>query len=681
MPKIYLCLLFLGFLYSGVVAQNTKPRVQPVPAWVTVNAVDYGNTKLDHEAEDGNVNLVHEQQVSLSQQTTYIRRVIKILSEAGVQNNSEVSISFDPSYSQLIFHTIKIIRGSEVSNQLNLSKIKVLHQESELNRFLYNGSLSAVLILEDVRKGDVIEYSYSIKGFNPVFNGKYTDDLETSFSVPVYNVFYRIVAPANRVLQVKNNLATVACDKKTVGNETSYEWKLTDVPALRVQDQTPSWYDPYAMVMISEYSSWKEVNDWAMQLFPFGMKLSPALQKKIGEIEATTSTPQDRVLAALRFVQDDVRYMGIEMGERSHKPHNPDKVFAQRFGDCKDKSYLLCTILRAMNIDADPVLINTSFKKTILSWLPTHFAFDHVTVRVNLNGKHYWFDPTISYQRGNIDNISYPDYQCGLVIRDTTTALTSIPCQNKGMVDVHEDFKIPDMSGDAQLMVKTVYSGSHADGIREQFNRSSIFEIKKKYQDYYISYYENITADSLNYTDEDSTGKFITKEYYSIKNLWETEKGIRKSYFSPYVISGVLKKPKDINRTMPFYIDYPAKYREEITISVPDDWKGNESLNDVKCSSFTYRQQCAYFYRKFKLKYEYESLKDHVTPEEAKEFFSSYNKADDKIQYILSLKDDNTVVEEMVSNNGKKTNDVWYVLFFIALGFGLIIWWTQRNRR
>ena len=68
------------------------------------------------------------------------------------------------------------------------------------------------------------------------------------------------------------------------------------------------------------------------------------------------------------------------MGKNSYKPHSPDRVMQQRFGDCKDKSYLLCTLLQAMNIEASPVLISTSYKKTITNWLPSPALFDHCTV-------------------------------------------------------------------------------------------------------------------------------------------------------------------------------------------------------------------------------------------------------------------------------------------------------------
>src|SRR6185436_21082841 len=114
----------------------------------TVRTIDYNDKKLDKQAESGFVNIDFEKQVSLQQQAIYCRRAIRIISESGVQNSSEVNIDYDPAYSQLVFHSIRIIRGNTSINKLELSKIKTIQQEPELNRHLYDGPLSAVLFLE-----------------------------------------------------------------------------------------------------------------------------------------------------------------------------------------------------------------------------------------------------------------------------------------------------------------------------------------------------------------------------------------------------------------------------------------------------------------------------------------------------------------------------------------------------
>ena len=678
MKFLFSALLILVLMPVALMAQNNKPRVEKVPAWVTVNTPAYGGSGLEDQANDGYTDLLYDKQVSVASQATYFKRSIKILSESGVQNASEVSVSFDPSYSQLVFHSINIIRGKETINKLQPAKIKTIQQESELNRYLYNGSLSSVLFLEDVRKGDIIEYSYTINGFNPVFKGKYNDHMETSFGIPVYQLFYKIVIPKGRSLQVKNSNTDTKYTEQQTATETVYQWKVEKIPAVHVQDRLPGWYDPYSMIMVSEYKDWKEVNDWASQLFPFNDKPSAPLKKKIEEISKADTSLEKRILAALRFVQDDVRYLGIEMGDRSHKPHHPDQVYAQRFGDCKDKSYLLCTMLRALGVQADPVLINTPSKKTIATWLPSPGIFDHCTVHMRLANHDYWFDPTISYQRGKLKDISYPDYQYGLVISDSTKALTAIAPQHKnGLVDIKEEFTIPSMTGAARLLVKTTYSGVFADDTRSDFNSSSIYEIQKKFKTFYAGYFEKIKTDSITYTDDEQTGKFITKEYYTIDSFWSDELGSKKASFAPFVINSLLGRPSDKNRTMPFRIMYPANYQEELIINLPEDWDPSEMMEDVRCPAFVMQVHSKYADKQLRLKYEYESLKDYVSPEESTEFFKKYEEYQEGFSYALTKHDRDAIVKTKPVK--RTSSNTGFIIIAVLLISGLILWWTQRR--
>ena len=635
MTRFYL-LVFVLPLTLLAKAQTSRLQKEKEPYWVTVHTSDYTDNTMDADAEDGYIDLNYELQISLAQQSKYIKKEMKILSEAGVQNNSEISVSFDPTYQQLVFHSIKLIRGTQTLDKLQLSKFNLIQQEKDLARHVYDGSLTALLLLEDVRKGDVIEYSYTLKGFNPVYGNRYATRLDAQFSVPVYNLYYKLIIPNGRHLTIKNDRISINPAVQQLDKEKIYQWTLKDLAPLRVEDDLPSWYNAYPGIMVSEYTAWKDVADWASGLFPFDLQLSPLLQKKIAEIKANNSTEETRVLTALRFVQDDIRYMGIEIGAGSHRPNHPNKIIAQRFGDCKDKSYLLCTILRELGIDASPVLINTVFKKTITEWLPAPTVFDHCTVMVKLQNAVYWLDPTIAYQRGQLKDIAYPDYQCGLVVAAQTENLTFIPTQTKGDITVKEIFDVPDMSGKANLTVKTIYTGSFADYARDEFSNNSRFEMLKKYQGYYSSYFDNMSADSITYKDNESSGVFSTTEYYRIHDFWKTEKESKKASLSPYTINAALVKPDQATRTMPFGLSYPLRYKEEIEVNLPEDWNAESTSDIIHCASFMLKYNFTATKRQIRLQYEYESKKDFVSPDEIKEYLSSYKKVDEQIGYSLT---------------------------------------------
>src|SRR6185503_1977563 len=100
------------------------------------------------------------------------------------------------------------------------------------------------------------------------------------------------------------------------------------------------------------------------------------------------------------------------------------------------------SILNAMGIEASPALVNTSARSVLDSWQATPFAFDHVIVQTKMNGRTYWLDPTISYQRGGLDKYYDPPYERGLVLHSGTTALEKIPrpVSGAGSVDIVERY-------------------------------------------------------------------------------------------------------------------------------------------------------------------------------------------------------------------------------------------------
>ena len=85
------------------------------------------------------MDLDYEMQVSVSLQTKYFKKAIKILTESGVENSSEISIEFDTSYQKLILHTLKIIRNNQTIDKLSSAKFKVVQQEKDLSKHLYDG--------------------------------------------------------------------------------------------------------------------------------------------------------------------------------------------------------------------------------------------------------------------------------------------------------------------------------------------------------------------------------------------------------------------------------------------------------------------------------------------------------------------------------------------------------------
>ena len=103
--KSFLALLFtiqFCIFCCTVFSQSARVAVAREPEWITKNAIDYYRTSLDKHATDGYIDIDFELQVSLTEQCEYVRRSKRIISQAGVQNASQVEVSFNPSYQQLL---------------------------------------------------------------------------------------------------------------------------------------------------------------------------------------------------------------------------------------------------------------------------------------------------------------------------------------------------------------------------------------------------------------------------------------------------------------------------------------------------------------------------------------------------------------------------------------------------
>src|SRR5262249_40297044 len=149
----------------------------------------------------------------------------------------------------------------------------------------------------------------------------------------------RLLVDGDRKVDVKSHGIELSPAMQTTGSTTEYVWTREDVPALVIDDLLPSWFDPNPSIEISEFRSWCEVARWASDLFHPKLETSGEMKEVIAQF-AKVPDLSERALAAIRFVQDEVRYLGIELGENSHQPFPPKTVLGRRFGDCKDKSLL-----------------------------------------------------------------------------------------------------------------------------------------------------------------------------------------------------------------------------------------------------------------------------------------------------------------------------------------------------
>ena len=442
--------------------------IKPQPSWVQSIKYDTSFHLYDDNKEDGGTYLLIDHQQNVGLEEWYRHHVVYIEEEAGIRNYSDIWIDYNPAYQQLIFHKLIIHRNGKQINRLKKKDFNVVQNETELERKIYSGNYSAGINIEDVQVGDIIEYAYTTKGENPIFKGLYSDYFSLNYDLPINKLLLRVVYPQNRKISYKLSNTDQEPEKNLVAGNVELKWEVSNVPEVILNDNLPSWYRAYATVQFSEFDSWQDVIKWSEPLYVNIDITGTALEDKLNEITADKTTEEEKINAVVEFVQDEVRYVGIEVSEHSHKPHNPAEAYRKRFGDCKDKTYLLVTLLKHLGVEACPAYVHTGLKHVIADYLPAPTVFNHVIVAISQGDTLYFIDPTISDQGGDYKSKYNGSYKKALVLHNEFGGVTDIPLNTKEKVVIDEYIEVADTLEPTTYEVITTFYGGEADRARSR---------------------------------------------------------------------------------------------------------------------------------------------------------------------------------------------------------------------
>jgi transglutaminase-like putative cysteine protease len=386
------------------VANDKFERGAPIPSWVDA-------AKVIPETQNKSpvvIRLADTQYIANRVPSVFVRRVWTINDASGVDQLGHMPIVFQTGYQQVKLHTLQVIRAGKVLDQVQTAKIRFLQRESGLEQGLYDGYVTASILVDDLRVGDSVELAFSTEGANPITGARFVDS--ASWDQGGHTELRRVTInhSADRPIKWKMhgdlNTNTSKPTESVANGMRRLQWEERSLPPVQYEPYVPNSFHVARYIQFSEYQTWSEVSDWASQLFVNTTPLPPELSQLVERFRAN-ATPQEQVAAVLSWVQSEIRYFSVSLDESSHRPHQPSETLTRRYGDCKDKTFLMIELLRGLGIEAQPVLLSTRTRGGMAKLLPSPYAFDHAIVHVKLDGRSYYLDPTRQGQSGKLDRM------------------------------------------------------------------------------------------------------------------------------------------------------------------------------------------------------------------------------------------------------------------------------------
>ncbi|WP_319502336.1 DUF3857 domain-containing protein [uncultured Draconibacterium sp.] len=639
---------------------------QTLPAWCEKVEYDKEYLANEHYRTEGISYLLFDTQVNLVTKEFYKRQSLKITEENGLRQASTIIVNYDSTYQTAKILTLNIIRDGQVINVLKKQKPEIIRRERNLEYGIVDGALTAYLEINDLQVGDILDYSSVVKGFNPIIKDFILINQITNYTIPVGKIHICFVTDTsgNFKYQLINDAANPLVKKSN--NLIKYIWDINTPNVIDFEQDIPLWYNPIPTIQFSSVTNWKQLTDYVLTLYTSREDFSDEYTALLDTITSKHKTKEEQARYAIKYVQNSIHYLGNENGIYSYKPRHPNTILQKKSGDCKEKSWLLACLLNDIGYEAYPVLVNT-IHGHILDEQPVSLgAFNHCVNCLIVESDTIYIDPTITNQRGNLQNIFFPNYEKGLILKKGSSGLTGIPIQNHGKVIIEETFNCDDSKGITYLNVKTTSSGGNADFQRAILKNTSLKDVQTEQLKFYANVYSKIdTARMLTFEDNIDDNVLILNEAYCIHNFWEIADTLLpeniSTNFQAQSIQNLLRRETYPSRKSPMAIAYPLDITQTIVANLPYDWPINNESETISEEGFNFSRTVSYRNRQLRLDYNYKTTQSYVDKSKYFDFLDKSENIFNQLNFTLWYTAPKTVEKQ------KESAHPFFIIFIILI--------------
>ena len=252
---------------------------------------------------------------------------------------------------------------------------------------LINDVRAKVLRIPAADPGNIVGYEYEVEERPFALQGIW----EIQEEVPVQERHYFLQLPPG--WEYKMTWLNAGEVQPTQGGPNQWHWSVTEQKAIRAEEDMPPVHGVIGRVILSflppggassnTFANWQHMGVWYRNLTAGRTEANPDIKTKVAALTAqqSSSIAKARVIAA--FLQHDIRYVAIELGIGGWQPHAAAEVFANHYGDCKDKVTLMASMLHEIGLDSYYVVINST-RGSVGPNTPAHNAFNHAIIAIKL---------------------------------------------------------------------------------------------------------------------------------------------------------------------------------------------------------------------------------------------------------------------------------------------------------
>lgn len=438
--------------------------------------------------------------------------------------------------------------------------------------------------MPNIKEGCIIEFRYNINSSSISI-----DDFTLQYNIPINKLDIRITTPEYLIYNKQSNLRAAFQPKMNTSTRTlrtPFEYNeeiitITEdnIPALKSEAFSGNLNNYRAKlsmeisallnankVLIKSYSSsWEKVAKRVFESEDFGGQISKSNFYKTDLENATKEATNalEKIAIAQQLVKSKVKWNG----NRGFYAQNGIKnAYKNGEGNVGDINLLLTSMLRSLDINANPVLVST--RSNGIPLFPTRKGFNYVICLAQVDGKQILLDASEKYSNNGILPERALNWQGRVVQKDgTSKAIDLIPITNA--------------SESTMLNLKIEDDLSLTGKVRQSQTSYLALRHRKKYNDLdeesmLKSYEENkgdIEISDFEYKNQEDATK-PTLVSYNFEILDGVDQIGDKLYFSPLFFFKTKENPFKLKeRQYPIDFVFPIQDKYIINIMLPKGYK------------------------------------------------------------------------------------------------------------
>lgn len=182
-----------------------------------------------------------------------------------------------------------------------------------------------------------------------------------------------------------------------------YKWEIKNFAAIETEYKSPYWFElvPFVYMgpvqfQVEDYkgnmATWQDFGKFVYALKQGKDQLPDNIKQVVHSLVDGVADPKQKIEKLYSFMQENTRYISIQLGIGGWQPFDAAYVAQKKYGDCKALTNYMYSLLKEAGIKSYYTLIKAKYKSFVPEFPSSQF--NHVILSVPLQKDTMWLECT-----------------------------------------------------------------------------------------------------------------------------------------------------------------------------------------------------------------------------------------------------------------------------------------------